>query len=466
MKMTNGIDLWKKQLTDTLKGKKVTIIGHDNIDVDSALSGILLSKLLHFLNIENEFQILEEVKEDEIYVIVKELIGIDLKKWQGKEEENRNLFLVDHYETSHKGNVLGIIDHHPTKQEKSYDFMYVKNSCATAYMIYEIMKAVNFPITKMEAKMILVAMMIDTISFRSSKTVKEEVKQAKTLAKEYKLDYNYLEKQGLCLTPVDTLNTQQIISNGQKWYNYSGSKVGSAYLQLYGMPAKEKVDKWLTNIKTNLKETNSNMLVLIIFETKSNMTYEYQIMSDSIKEIVSKGILSRGKNIMPIIEERYLENMDTEEKLEMLVKKLTKNKKTIATMESCTGGGLASEITNISGASEILKKSYVTYCNEAKIELGVPKEVIEKHTVYSAETAIAMATAVSKKAQSNIGIGITGQLGRIDPQNPSGEVGNVWYAINNEGEITVHKLKVEDMPRKEQKAVVIREIIETLYSKI
>ncbi len=463
MKMTNGINSWRNQLTDTLKGKKVTIIGHDNIDVDAALSGILLSKLLDFLNIENEFQILEEVKEDETYDIVKGLIGIDLKKWQGKEEENRNLFLVDHYETIHKGNVLGIIDHHPTKQEKGYDFMYVKNSCATAYMIYEIMQAVNFPITKLEAKMIIVAMMVDTISFRSSKTIKEEVEQAKKLAKQYELDYDYLEKQGLCLTPVDTLNIQQIVSNGQKWYNYSGNKVGSAYLQLYGMPAKEQLNEWLSNLKTKLKETNSNMLVLIIFETQSNMTYEYQIMNDCIKEIVSKGILSRGKNIMPIIEERYLEKMDTEEKLEVLVKKLAKDKKTIATMESCTGGGLASEITNISGASEVLKKSYVTYCNEAKIELGVPKEVIEKHTVYSAETAIAMATAVSKKAQANIGIGITGQLGRIDPQNPSGEVGNVWYTINNEGEITVHKLKVEDMPRKEQKAVVIREIVETLY---
>lgn len=463
MKMTNGINSWRNQLTDTLKGKKVTIIGHDNIDVDAALSGILLSKLLDFLNIENEFQILEEVKEDETYDIVKGLIGIDLKKWQGKEEENRNLFLVDHYETIHKGNVLGIIDHHPTKQEKGYDFMYVKNSCATAYMIYEIMQAVNFPITKLEAKMIIVAMMVDTISFRSSKTIKEEVEQAKKLAKQYELDYDYLEKQGLCLTPVDTLNIQQIVSNGQKWYNYSGNKVGSAYLQLYGMPAKEQLNEWLSNLKTKLKETNNNMLVLIIFETQSNMTYEYQIMNDCIKEIVSKGILSRGKNIMPIIEERYLEKMDTEEKLEVLVKKLAKDKKTIATMESCTGGGLASEITNISGASEVLKKSYVTYCNEAKIELGVPKEVIEKHTVYSAETAIAMATAVSKKAQANIGIGITGQLGRIDPQNPSGEVGNVWYAINNEGEITVHKLKVEDMPRKEQKAVVIREIVETLY---
>ena len=169
---------------------------------------------------------------------------------------------------------------------------------------------------------------------------------------------------------------------------------------------------------------------------------------------------------MPIIEERYLEKMDTEEKLEVLVKKLAKDKKTIATMESCTGGGLASEITNISGASEVLKKSYVTYCNEAKIELGVPKEVIEEYTVYSAETAVAMATAVSKKAQANIGIGITGQLGRIDPQNPSGEVGNVWYAINNEGTVIVRKLKVEDMKRKEQKAVVIREIVETLYNKL
>lgn len=466
MKMTNGINSWRNQLTDTLKGKKVTIVGHDNIDVDAALSGILLSKLLDFLNIENEFQILEEVKEDETYDIVKGLIGIDLKKWQGKEEENRNLFLVDHYETIHKGNVLGIIDHHPTKQEKGYDFMYVKNSCATAYMIYEIMQAVNFPITQMEAKMIIVAMMVDTISFRSSKTIKEEVEQAKKLAKEHELDYDYLEKQGLCLTPVDILNIQQIVSNGQKWYNYSGNKVGSAYLQLYGMPAKEQLNEWLSNLKTKLKETNSNMLVLIIFETQSNMTYEYQIMSDCIKEIISKGILSRGKNIMPIIEERYLEKMNTEEKLEVLVKKLAKDKKTIATMESCTGGGLASEITNISGASEVLKKSYVTYCNEAKIELGVPKEVIEKYTVYSAETAIEMATAVRKKAQANIGIGITGQLGRIDPQNPTGEVGNVWYAINNEGKTTVYKLKVGDMTRKEQKAVVIREIVETLYSKI
>lgn len=471
MKMTNGINSLEsakekvRMLADVLNGKKVTIIGHDNIDVDAALSGMLLSKLLDFLKIENEFCILEEVKEDDTYEIVKELIGIDLKNWQGKEEENRNLFLVDHYETIHNGSVLGIIDHHPTKQEKGYSFMHVRNSCATAYMIYEMMKAVDFPIKKQEAKMILVAMLVDTISFRSSKTIKEEVEQAKILANQYELDYNYLEKQGLCLTPIDTLDAQQIVSNGQKWYNYADNKVGSAYLQLYGMPNKEQVQEWLDTMKNKLKETCSDMLVLVIFETESSMTYEYQITKDCIKEIVSKGILSRGKNIMPLIEERYLKKINTEEKIEEIVKKLIKEEKTIATMESCTGGQLASEITNISGASSILKESYVSYCNEAKIKFGVPKTVIDKYTVYSAETAVAMATAVRNLAKSNIGIGITGQLGRIDPDNPVDELNNVWYAIiNNEDEVTVHKIKVADMERSKQKKIVIREIAEALYN--
>ena len=59
-----------------------------------------------------------------------------------------------------------------------------------------------------------------------------------------------------------------------------------------------------------------------------------------------------------------------------IVKRLNEQKQTIATMESCTGGGIANEITNISGASAVLKESYVTYCNKAKIKHGVPADVI------------------------------------------------------------------------------------------
>ena len=52
--------------------------------------------------------------------------------------------------------------------------------------------------------------------------------------------------------------------------------------------------------------------------------------------------------------------------MEEIIEKLIKNNKTISTMESCTGGGVANAITNISGASEVLKFSAVTYSNELK----------------------------------------------------------------------------------------------------
>lgn len=96
--------------------------------------------------------------------------------------------------------------------------------------------------------------------------------------------------------------------------------------------------------------------------------------------------------------------------LESIVKYLINNKMTIATMESCTGGLLASLITDVSGASEILKFSAVTYSTEYKIKMGVNKDVIDKYSVYSKETAQEMAFNISKFSNSDLGVGITGRL--------------------------------------------------------
>lgn len=57
-----------------------------------------------------------------------------------------------------------------------------------------------------------------------------------------------------------------------------------------------------------------------------------------------------------------------------IVRSLKEKHKTISTMESCTGGGIANAITNIEGASEILKFSAVTYSNEFKIKMGVDEK--------------------------------------------------------------------------------------------
>lgn len=95
---------------------------------------------------------------------------------------------------------------------------------------------------------------------------------------------------------------------------------------------------------------------------------------------------------------------------EKIVKFLNENNQSISFMESCTGGFLANGITNVSGASNVLKVSLVTYSNAYKVKFGVTKNTLDKYTVYSIETAKEMAKEVSNFAASSFGIGVTGEL--------------------------------------------------------
>lgn len=112
-----------------------------------------------------------------------------------------------------------------------------------------------------------------------------------------------------------------------------------------------------------------------------------------------------------------------------IIEILRKNSKEIATMESCTSGLLASTLTNIEGASDVFKFGAITYSNEYKIKFGVPKEVIDKYSVYSIETANEMAKSICFYTNSDYGIGITGKLGVEDKNNKFGENNIVYISI-------------------------------------
>ena len=150
--------------------------------------------------------------------------------------------------------------------------------------------------------------------------------------------------------------------------------------------------------------------------------------------------------------------------IKKLIEKLTKENKTISTMESCTGGGLANAITNIEGSSEVIKFSAVTYSNEYKIKMGVPKEIIDKYTVYSQETAIAMSKAISNFTGSNYGVGITGKLNKVDPYNKTGNDNEVFVSIYNRDDDTLDtfNIVVDKSSREDNKKDVIKEIIKHL----
>jgi nicotinamide-nucleotide amidase len=100
----------------------------------------------------------------------------------------------------------------------------------------------------------------------------------------------------------------------------------------------------------------------------------------------------------------------------------------LAAMESCTGGLLASTITDVPGSSEYFRGGLVSYQTELKIAWGVDPEVIEQHGVISPECARAMARAAREKLEASVGVGITGVAG---PDEQEGKpVGTIHIAID------------------------------------
>ena len=101
----------------------------------------------------------------------------------------------------------------------------------------------------------------------------------------------------------------------------------------------------------------------------------------------------------------------------------------IGVAESCTGGLIASRLTDIPGSSRYLDQAVVVYANEAKTELlGVPPDLLREHGAVSEPVALAMADGIKAKAHAGVGVGVTGIAG---PSGGSAEkpVGTVVVAV-------------------------------------
>ena len=85
---------------------------------------------------------------------------------------------------------------------------------------------------------------------------------------------------------------------------------------------------------------------------------------------------------------------------------------TVVTAESCTGGLVAALLSEIPGASDVLERGFVTYSNEAKVELlGVPRDLIDLYGAVSGEVAAAMAEGALQRTPVDIAVAVTGIAG-------------------------------------------------------
>lgn len=139
--------------------------------------------------------------------------------------------------------------------------------------------------------------------------------------------------------------------------------------------------------------------------------------------------LADGEALIKARAGKYVIGYDDDTLEGIIGQKLRSLRATLATAESCTGGLVASLITDVPGCSDYFLRGYVTYSNEAKTELlGVPEEILQQHGAVSEQCVLAMATGVRRVSGASYGLATTGIAGPAGGSEDK-PVGLVWIAV-------------------------------------
>jgi nicotinamide-nucleotide amidase len=138
--------------------------------------------------------------------------------------------------------------------------------------------------------------------------------------------------------------------------------------------------------------------------------------------------LNDTETLSPVLPNRL------EEATRRLLTKASERELVLATAESCTGGMLASLLTDVKGVAHAFDRGFVTYSEDSKTDLlGVPARLIKEKGAVSREVAIAMAEGALSRSRANIALAITGfaDVGK--------EPGLVHFGCAREGRVTAHR---------------------------
>ena len=125
---------------------------------------------------------------------------------------------------------------------------------------------------------------------------------------------------------------------------------------------------------------------------------------------------------------------ELEEATHRLLDKACERDISLATAESCTGGMLASLLTDVPGVAHAFERGFVTYTDESKNEmLGVSKDLLKEKGAVSREVAIAMAEGALERSRANIAFAVTGFADKGE------EPGLVHFACARAGRKTAHR---------------------------
>lgn len=274
---------------------KYIIIGHENPDLDSIVSGYLLEKLLTSQGKQAEFIIPDQtISEENLFLC--NIINLDAKKFQKPLPKGEySYILVDHHDRTTPGTLKAIIDHHPANKKINCPEYHNVPSSSTSLLI---VKNNEKYFSKDDILGAVLASMVDTAAFHSAKAQESDITWCKNQCEKYGFNYNELLTISMCETDISNLN--QAALNGLKKHNISNHIIASSFLHLpHPEQNQEKIDLMLEILKEYRKQNNYTMFAFLIHNITDFTSTLYKIYEDHIETVAYDEYAVRGTIVIP-----------------------------------------------------------------------------------------------------------------------------------------------------------------------
>ena len=286
----------------TIRGdfmSKYIILGHENPDNDSIVSGYLLEKIMNQLGYDVEFIIPDEISEENIMLAA--YLGIDPTKYQKPLPENPNnkYILVDHHERNVPGEIVAIIDHHPTEKEITCKHYQNERACSTSCIIA---RNATRRLSLNDIKAACFSAMVDTAAFHSNKTTVSDYNWVRYMCSKFNFNYNEMLTMSMCPTDISDLNKASL--NGLKKHNIENHNVASSFLHLQNPQENiDEINQMINYLKKYIKEEGYDLFAFIVHDITNFKSTLYKIRETETEIVNYDEYTSRGTRIIPDLTE-------------------------------------------------------------------------------------------------------------------------------------------------------------------
>ena len=283
-----------------MKKVKITILGHQNPDIDSIVSGLLVEYFINnYTSYQGEF-VIPDGNLDKSTKTICQKYNIPYQAHQKEmPKDSEALILVDHHEREIEGKkIVAIFDHHPTTKEITAP-IYINKKISSTTTLLTKGNEEYFP--KELIELAILAAYVDTASFNSTKARLEDKEWVETLTKKLGFNQVKLYETGLALT--DLSNLKEAAFECLKKYKIANKNVEVSAIQINDIDCCQKE---LAKIKEIIIDyfikNNLDVYILIIHDMNKMQSTAYKIFKDGIEIDQYDKYTSRGNVIIPKLE--------------------------------------------------------------------------------------------------------------------------------------------------------------------